>query len=253
MVPQNAVIGSSILPLAFSVSTNRKNGNNFYNQLSIPIMFLPFQVLLTSPLSFLIFGCDAPSPKTISLDLPVKLLPPDYYAKHMLSGMQIAHHRFTIIKSDLCHHQKEVYDCKARFLAIPQVKLFIFARSLTQTSKTGEPTRFLRTFDGPFIVTSHPYDCNDLLMLKHLSTGAALPRPVNIEKCVVVPDQDTLIFSLQVMLLLFLNLRKRFQHLLLMFLMSTHNSLRLPMSLASICLHCLTKLPQPLRHPNRFT
>ena len=42
----------SILPLAFSVSTNRKNGNNFYNQLSIPIMFLPFQVLLISPLSF---------------------------------------------------------------------------------------------------------------------------------------------------------------------------------------------------------
>ena len=28
-----------------------------------------------------------------------------------------------------------------------------------------------------------------------MSTGAALPRPVNIEKCVVVPDQDT--FDLQ--------------------------------------------------------
>ena len=143
---------------------------------------------------FLVFGRDAPSPETISLDLPVEPLPPDHYAKHMLSRMQIAHHRFTIIKSDLRRHQKEVYDPKARFLAIPPGK-FVYIRKEPQTSKTGEATRFLRTFDGPFIVTGHPYDCNDLLTLKHLSTGAALPRPVNIEKCVLVPDQDT--FDLQ--------------------------------------------------------
>ena len=36
---------------------------------------------------FLVFGRDAPSPETISLDLPVKPLPPDHYAKHMLSRM----------------------------------------------------------------------------------------------------------------------------------------------------------------------
>ena len=91
-------------------------------------------------------------------------------------------------------HQKEVYDRKARFLAIPPGKV-VYIRKEPQTSKTGEATRFLRTFDGPFIVTGHPYDRNDLLMLKHLSTGPALPRPVNIEKCVVVLDQDT--FDLQ--------------------------------------------------------
>ena len=72
---------------------------------------------------FLVSGRDAPSPETISLYLPVKQLPPDHYAKHMLSRMQIAHHRFTIIKSDLSRHQKEVYDCKARFLAIPPGKV----------------------------------------------------------------------------------------------------------------------------------
>ena len=71
----------------------------------------------------------------------------------------------------------------ARFLAIPPGKV-LYIRKEPQTSKTGEATLFLRTFDG-----------NDLLTLKHLSTGAALPRPVNIEKCVVVPDQDT--FDLQ--------------------------------------------------------
>ena len=112
----------------------------------------------------------------------------------MLSRMQIAHHRFIIIKSDLCLHQKEVYDFKARFLAIPPGKVVYICKE-PQTSKTVEVTRFLRTFDGSFIVTGHPYDRNDLLSLKQLSTGAALPRPVNIEKCVVVPDQDT--FDLQ--------------------------------------------------------
>ena len=112
----------------------------------------------------------------------------------MLSRMQIAHHRFTIIKSDLHCHQKEVYDRKACFLAIPPGKVVYICKE-PQTSKTGEATRFLCTFDGPFIVTSHPYDRSDLLTLKHLSTGNVLPRPVNIEKCVVVPDQDT--FDLQ--------------------------------------------------------
>ena len=139
---------------------------------------------------FLVFGRDAPSPETISLDLPVKPLPPDHYAKLMLSRMQIAHQRFTVIKSDIRHHQKEVYDQKARFLVIPPGKV-VYIRKEPQTYKTGEATWFLRTFDGLFLVTGHPYDRNDLLTLKHLSTGAVWPRPVNIEKCVVVPDQDT--------------------------------------------------------------
>ena len=52
-------------------------------------------------------------------------------------------------------------------------------------------TWFLRTFDDPFQVLSHPYDRTDLLTLKDLSTGHVLPHPINIEKCVVVLDQDT--------------------------------------------------------------
>ena len=36
---------------------------------------------------FSVFGRNAPSPETISLNLPVKPLPPDHYAKHMLSRM----------------------------------------------------------------------------------------------------------------------------------------------------------------------
>ena len=143
---------------------------------------------------FLVFGRDAPSPETISLDLPVKPLPPDHYAKHLLSRMQIAHHRFPLLSLICVVIRRKSMIVRLAFWPFSQVKLFIFARSLGLL-KTGEATRFLHTFDGPFIVTGHPYDRNDLLTIKHLSTGAALPRPVNIEKCVVVPDQDT--FDLQ--------------------------------------------------------
>ena len=40
---------------------------------------------------FLVFGRDAPSPETISFDLPVNPLPPDHYARHLLSRMKVAH------------------------------------------------------------------------------------------------------------------------------------------------------------------
>ena len=131
---------------------------------------------------FLVFGHDDSSPETISLDLPVHPLPPDHYAKHMLSRMQLAHQRFTQIKSDLRRHQKDVYDRKARFLVILPGKI-VYIRKEPQTNRTGMATRFLRTFDGPFQVLDHPYDRTDLLTLKDLSTGHVLPHPVNIEKC----------------------------------------------------------------------
>ena len=108
--------------------------------------------------------------------------------------MKVAHQQFSQVKSDLRHHQKEVYDRKARFLAIPPGKI-VYVRKEPQTHKPGMATRFLRSFDGPFQVIGHPYDRNDLLTLKNLSTGAVIPRPVNIEKCVVIPEQET--FDLQ--------------------------------------------------------
>ena len=143
---------------------------------------------------FLVFGRDAPSPETISFDLPVNPLPPDHYARHLLSRMKVAHQQFSQVKSDLRRHQKEVYDRKARFLAIPPGKI-VYVRKEPQTHNPGMATRFLRSFDGPFQVIGHPYDRNDLLTLKNLSTGAVIPRPVNIEKCVVIPEQEP--FDLQ--------------------------------------------------------
>ena len=52
-------------------------------------------------------------------------------------------------------------------------------------------TRFLRNVDGSYFVTCHPYDRNDLLTLKNLSTGTVLEHPINIEKVVVVPEPET--------------------------------------------------------------
>ena len=139
---------------------------------------------------FLVFGRDAPSLETISFDLPVHPLPPDHYAKHMLSRMQIAHQRFSQIKSDLRCHQKDIYDRKARFLQTPSGKV-VYIRKEPQTTRSDQATQFLRTFDGPFQVIGHPYDRTDLLTLKKLSIGHVLPNPVNIEKCVAIPDQKT--------------------------------------------------------------
>ena len=101
------------------------------------------------------------------------------------------HQRFSQIKSDLRRHQKDIYDHKARFLEIPSGKV-VYIRNEPQTTRSGQATRFLCTFNGPFQVIGHPYDRTDLLPLKKLSTGHVLPHPVNIEKCLVIPDQETI-------------------------------------------------------------
>ena len=83
-----------------------------------------------------------------------KLLP-DHYARHLLSCMKVAHQQFSQVKSDLRRHQKEVYDRKASFLAIPPGKI-VYVRKEPQTHKPGMATRFLRSFDGPFQVNWPP-------------------------------------------------------------------------------------------------
>ena len=135
-------------------------------------------------------------------------------------------------------------------MAIPSGKV-VYIRKEPQTYKTGEATRFLRTFDGLFLATGHPYDRNDLLTLKHLSTGAVLPRPVNIEKCVVVPDQDT--YDLQPPSDAVHESETEVQAPPPSVSHVNSELSQVAMSLASICRLYRTKLPLPLRHVNRFT
>ena len=87
--------------------------------------------------------------------------------------MKLAHTRFSDLKSNLHWHQKDIYDQKARFLFDGKV---VYIRKEPPTDTTGMATRFLRNFDGPYLVTGHPYNRNDLLTSKNLSV-VVVPEP----------------------------------------------------------------------------
>ena len=95
-----------------------------------------------------------------------------------------------MIKADLRRKQKDIYDQKARFLNIPVGKVVYICKE-PPSHLSGRATRFIRHFDGPYLVTRHPYQRSDLLTLKHLPSGEMLSHPINIEKVVVIPEQDT--------------------------------------------------------------
>ena len=89
----------------------------------------------TSPISgtsdifpfFLVFGRTAPSPETLSFDLPPHYLPADHYAQKLLHNMIAAHTRFSQIKSDLRLRQRKLYDSSARDIHVAEGKL-VFLR-----------------------------------------------------------------------------------------------------------------------------
>ena len=97
MGPQSEHIEFSMLHLVFIASTTRNSGKNFCNLLFMHIMWLPFPVLPTFLPSFSLWY-DAPSPETISLQLPPTPLPPDHYAKHILLRLTDGHKRFTQVR-----------------------------------------------------------------------------------------------------------------------------------------------------------
>ena len=148
----------------------------------------------TSPISgttditpfFLTFGRHAPSPETISLDLPPSTLPADQYAQHLISRMKEAHAQFQSIKADLKRRQRENYDMASRNLFVPDGKI-VYMRKESPSQITGTACRF----DGPFVVTGHPHQRTNLLYLRNMQTGEDFPRRVNIEKIVVVPVTDS--------------------------------------------------------------
>ena len=121
------------------------------------------------------------------------LLHSDAFFTQLVAALQLhspkyAHKHFSAIKADLRRHQRELYDDKARDICIPDGKI-VSLRKDHVSSSDGKAARFIRNFDGPFIVTGHPYERSDLLTLRNAATGQAFPRPVNIEKVVVISDQ----------------------------------------------------------------
>ena len=65
---------------------------------------------------------------------------------------------------------------------------FLFDFLLQVQQKKRAASRFIRRYDGPFLVVSHANGRQDLLQLIHLTTGKELGS-VNIQK-IVVPDGD---------------------------------------------------------------
>ena len=112
----------------------------------------------------------------------------EYFVKN--NRLQTAHKEFIEIKADLHRRQKDLYDQKARFLSIPDGKV-VYVRKEPPSHLSGRATRFISHFDGPYLVSSLPYERTDLLTLKHIPSGETLPHPINIEEVVITPEQDS--------------------------------------------------------------
>ena len=89
------------------------------------------------------------------------------------------------MQSNLC---LVYYDKSSRELHIPEGKQVYVRRPPPSSQPKGSATRFIRRFDGPYIITGHVHGRQDLLRLQHKFSQAEL-ETVNIEKIIVVPDE----------------------------------------------------------------
>ena len=140
---------------------------------------------------FLVFGRHAPSPEILGFDLPPAPLAQASYAKELLKRLIEARKNFDRIKADLKRTQRESYDMHSRNLHVPDGKIVFVRLPPPSSTVKGAATRFIRRYDGPFLVVGHVHGREDLLRLRHITTGKELGA-VNIEKIIVVPDGDPL-------------------------------------------------------------
>ena len=98
---------------------------------------------------------------------------------------------FNAIKSDLRRQQHDLYSSQARTLHIPDGKVVYMRKHHYSSAQTGLASRFIRNFEGPYLVVRHPFgNRSDMLNLRDLSTDKEMSHPVNVEQLVVVPDRD---------------------------------------------------------------
>ena len=140
---------------------------------------------------FLVFGRHAPSPEELGFQLPPAPLSQASYAKELIKRSIEARKNFDRIKADLKRTQREYYDMHFRDLNVPDGKIVYVRLPPPSSTVKGAATRFIRRYDGPFLVVEHVHGREDLLWLRHITTGKEL-RAVNIEKIVVVTDGDPL-------------------------------------------------------------
>ena len=96
---------------------------------------------------------------------------------------------FMQVKTDLRRTQQEIYNSKARRLSIPDGKI-VYIRNDSPSRIRGQAICIIYNFDGPHLVTGHPYGRNDLLTLHHIHSGSNISHLVNIEKVVAIPEPE---------------------------------------------------------------
>ena len=104
----------------------------------------------------------------------------------LISRLCEAQKQFNTIKADLYRTQREYYYKSSRDLAIPVGKE-VYVRRPPSSQAKGFATRFIRRFDGPYIVLGQVHSRPDLLRLQHKFAKEEL-KTINIEKIMVVPD-----------------------------------------------------------------
>ena len=105
-----------------------------------------------------------------------------------VSYIQKAQKLFTSMKADLKRTLREYYDKSSRELHVPDGKQVCVRRPPSRSRLKGPATRFIRRFDGLYIVTRHVHGRQDLLRLRHKFIQDEL-ETVNIEKIIVVSDE----------------------------------------------------------------
>ena len=121
--------------------------------------------------------------------MPPAPLSQSSYAKTLVKRSNEARKSFDRIKADLKRTQRGYYDINSGDLHVPDGKRVYVRLPPPSSTEKGAATRFIRRYDGPFLVVGHVHGLQDLLQLRHLTTGKQLGA-VNIEKIVVVPDGD---------------------------------------------------------------
>ena len=94
------------------------------------------------------------------------------------------------INADLKRTQRKYCDINSRDVYVPDGKRVYVRLPTPSSTEKGAAIRFIRRYDGPFLVVGHVHGLEGLLdWLRQLTTDKQL-GVVNIEKTIVIPNGD---------------------------------------------------------------
>ena len=129
---------------------------------------------------FLMFGRNANSPETVTLQLPNKPIDKNDYAKYLVQKIPEAHKLFCNIKKDLRRQQRDYYDRSANPREFNVGQEVLVRKPPPANVEKGSATKLIRRYAGPYVITKCLKN-SDLYRLKHSITNEELPL-TNVEK-----------------------------------------------------------------------